>query len=390
MTARFGKSARAAYGGATDQPSTEKRQGVARKFLYIIATCIVIAVIGMIAFSFFGQRLIESAMIPRAAFSAPTPLPPNAYDKADTWFSRPDGRKDDPSLWSPQPGNAAKPAVTAPVFFVPSTSAFDTTRWNAPIDDANVRIYGERLLRIQASALASAGPVWAPRYRQAVFGAFLTNQSEAKKALDVAYGDVKAAFGAFLRANPSGPIVLAGHSQGSLHLMRLIAEEVAGRPVTTRVAAAYLVGWPVSIEADLPALALPGCTAPDQAGCILSWQSFATPADTAPVIKLFDRDPGLSGKSRKGTHMLCTNPLAGDSARGGALVGDGIEGKAELDATIRPNATCDAQGFLMMESAPEMGSAVLPGNNYHVYDYALFWPQIRADVRRRVDAWAKR
>jgi hypothetical protein len=28
----------------------------------------------------------------------------------------------------------------------------------------------------------------------------------------------------------------------------------------------------------------------------------------------------------------------------------------------------------------DMGPYVLPGNNYHVYDYPLFWANVRADV----------
>jgi putative Holliday junction resolvase len=32
---------------------------------------------------------------------------------------------------------------------------------------------------------------------------------------------------------------------------------------------------------------------------------------------------------------------------------------------------------------------VLPGNNYHVYDYALFWGSIRADAERRLAAWRR-
>jgi hypothetical protein len=30
---------------------------------------------------------------------------------------------------------------------------------------------------------------------------------------------------------------------------------------------------------------------------------------------------------------------------------------------------------------------VMPGNNYHVYDYALFWGAIRRDAERRLAAW---
>jgi hypothetical protein len=34
-----------------------------------------------------------------------------------------------------------------------------------------------------------------------------------------------------------------------------------------------------------------------------------------------------------------------------------------------------------------MGPFVLPGNNYHVYDYSLFWGAIRRDAERRLAAW---
>ncbi len=362
---------------------------LARRFLYGVATLIVLAVAGMIAFSFLGKGMMARAMVPTVAFVAPEPLAADTYAKAEGWFSRPDGRKDDPAVW-PDDAKAREGKTIAPVFFIPPTSAFDTSRWNAPLGDANAAVYGARMLRIQATALASAGPIWAPHYRQAVFGTFLTDKPEAAKALDAAYADIKAAFAAFLAANPDGPLVLAGHSQGALHLIRLLSEDVAGKPVAARVAAAYVVGWPISIEADLPRLGLPACATPAQAGCIQSWQTFGPEGDTSAVIHVFERDNGLTGAPRKGTHILCTNPLAGATTPGGAMVGDGIDGKTKLDPSMVVDARCDTRGFLMLSSSPQIGAAVLPGNNYHVYDYALFWPQIRADARRRVDAWAKR
>ena len=50
-------------------------------------------------------------------------------------------------------------------------------------------------------------------------------------------------------------------------------------------------------------------------------------------------------------------------------------------------ARCDERGLLLIGDPPEMGNAVLPGNNYHVYDIPLFWSNLRADVGRRVSAW---
>jgi len=50
-------------------------------------------------------------------------------------------------------------------------------------------------------------------------------------------------------------------------------------------------------------------------------------------------------------------------------------------------AHCD-KGLLILDAMPpQLGSFVLPGNNYHVYDYALFWGSIRRDAERRLVAW---
>ena len=50
--------------------------------------------------------------------------------------------------------------------------------------------------------------------------------------------------------------------------------KVAGKPIAKRIVAAYVVGWPISITADLAALGLPPCTSSAQTGCILSWMTF--------------------------------------------------------------------------------------------------------------------
>ena len=52
-------------------------------------------------------------------------------------------------------------------------------------------------------------------------------------------------------------------------------------------------------------------------------------------------------------------------------------------------AHCD-QGLLVIDGKiPPLGPYVLPGNNYHVYDYALFWSAIRRDSERRLAAWPR-
>ncbi|HKR25357.1 MAG TPA: DUF3089 domain-containing protein, partial [Allosphingosinicella sp.] len=181
-----------------------------------------------------------------------------------------------------------------------------------------------------------------------------------------------------------------------LHLMRLLRERIAGAPEAGRIAAAYLIGWPVSETADLPSLPLPPCAHPGQARCLLSWQSFAEPADTSQVTEVYDASAGPDGAPRAGSAMLCTNPLTGAvggaapaAANLGTLIPNDDMTEAEFRRAAVP-ARCGPRGFLLIganDAVPEMGPYALPGNNYHVYDYALFWANIRADAERRLAAY---
>ena len=362
---------------------------MARKFLYVIAGSIVLVLAGAIGWNLFQDRLMRAAFVPSTPFVAPPPAGTPDYMQASVWLARPD-LTSDPSRWTP-PGiaRAADPKVA--VFYVSPTTFTRKSSWNAPLDDKETNGRLDLFASSQASAFNGVGAVWAPRYRQAGMGAFLGSSANATAALDFAYRDVARAFDAFLAQIPeTQPIMLVGHSQGSLHLLRLIHEKVAGRPVAQRIVAAYLVGWPISTTADLPALGLPGCARAGQANCIVSWQSFADPADPHQVVDVYDATVGLTGQPRKGTPMLCVNPLTGApataapaSANLGALVPKAGLAGADL-VPGRVPARCRPDGFLSIGAPPEgYGAYVLPGGNYHVFDYALFWANVRADAAAR-------
>lgn len=364
---------------------------MARKFLYVVAFVTALVIVAAFVFRIWGNELIRWRFVPTGTFQPQAALPGDSYDSPKMWLARPDV-KANPALWTP-PGYKARIGIGAAIFFIHPTSYLERSHWNAPLDDKEANERAALFLRGQASAFNAAGDIWAPRYRQATFGAFMTGKAEAQKALDLAYGDVAAAFDAFLKQiGPNRPIILAGHSQGALHLTRLLRERVAGKPLAQRIVAAYVVGWPVSRTADLPALGLPECTAPDQRGCILSWQSFAEPADPSLILDTFDASTGFDGQPRRGTRMVCTNPLTGTAdatAPASANHGTLFPAQDMSGATAKPGevpARCAGRGFLLIGEAPQLGPYVLPGNNYHVYDYALFWADVRADAARRLAA----
>ncbi|WP_230291683.1 DUF3089 domain-containing protein [Croceicoccus sp. Ery5] len=369
---------------------------MARKFLYVIAFLVVLVIAAGIALSFWSKELTEMAFVPGGAFEEQAALDNNAYEDPEMWISRPGMGATNPARFLPAGFTPEEGASDSAVFFIHPTSFTGTDHWNAPLADAASRQGAELFVRGMASPFNRSVELWAPRYRQAAVGAFLTQKPEAKRAVDAAYADVAQAFDFFVATIPQdAPIVLAGHSQGSLHLIRLIKEKVAGTPLAARIVAAYVVGWPVSTDVDLPAMGLPACATTSQSGCVMSWQSFAEPAEPEALLEAFARGPDLDGVPKLPENVLCSNPLTG-----------GIGGEAPMEdnlGTLVPNgdmtggslvagavpAKCDPRGILLIGNPPEMGNAVLPGNNYHVYDIPLFWANLRADVAAREAAFAK-
>ncbi len=367
----------------------------ARRFLAAVAIVTLIVVGAAFAIFEFGGDLLLKEATPKGHFEAAEAGGQPDYNRLDAWIARP-GLASDPSRWRPTNDSSVDPSTTgASVFYVHPTTYLERDRWNAPLLPGGQTEFRTHLfVQSQASAFNQDAYIWAPRYRQAAYGAFLLDNSDARKALDLAYADVATAFHAFLEQVPKGgPIILAGHSQGALHLERLLREQIAGRPIAKRVVAAYVVGWPISTAADLPALGLPACRSVDQAGCILSWMSFGEPANPELVLNSYEKSAGFAGKTRKRADVLCVNPLTGTENGAapavdnpGTLVPTADLTSASL-STGQVGAHCD-KGLLMLTGRiPPLGPFVLPGNNYHVYDFALFWRAIGHDSERRLRAW---
>ena len=367
----------------------------ARRFLILVFILILIFVGGAFALYQFGDQVLVRMATPQGRYQEPAKGSGPDYSQAESWIARPD-IKDNPSAWVPHGSDLTNAPIAAATFYVHPTTYLERDRWNAPLDaagepSARARVFVES----QSGAFNSVSEIWAPKYRQAAFGAFLLKSADADKALDLAYRDVLAAFDHFLDGQPADrPIILAGHSQGSLHLLRLMKDRRDA--LKGRLVAAYVAGWPVGMSSDLPALGIPACTDAGQLGCLLSWQSFREPANTDLVTDAWVGTKGLTGVARTSEDMLCTNPLTGTkdgvaapSANKGTLVPNGNLTEAAVEPG-RVGARC-AKGFLMIDGdVPNLGSYVLPGNNYHVYDYALFWGSIRADAERRLAAWQAR
>lgn len=378
---------------------------MARKFLYVVVACVVLVVAVLLALRLWPTTLTRLAFTPGGHFEAQPQLAASAYASPEMWLARP-GMPNDPARWQPpfaqgaagaqaRLGAEAKDVPPFAVFFVHPTSYLGSKHWNASLDDKEARARARLFVKGLASPFDQASEIWAPRYRQAAVAAFLGTSPDAQDALDLAYGDVSRAFDEFLaHVGPGVPIILAGHSQGALLIDELLRRRIAGTPLQKRIAMAYPIGWPLSVAHDLPALGLPACARPDQAGCIVSWSSFAEPAEPGMLLERYKHSDGFDGQPRGDEGLLCVNPLTGTiggSAPAAADLGTLVPNAALTTGQLVPKAVsarCDKRGLLLVGNPPNLGPYVLPGNNLHVYDIPLFWENLQLDVARRMRTWA--
>jgi hypothetical protein len=334
---------------------------------------------------FFSLWILYScgSVKPRTTFD-PVKIPavPD-YALRENWAALPD--KSDPADLTPNPEKAPDLQKDAPVdvfFLYPTTYTGDLRHqrnWNAAMDDERTnRKTDNGSIQYQASIFNGAGRVFAPRYRQAHLHAFYTKKDtvSAKKALEVAYSDARAAFLHYLKYwNNGRPFILAGHSQGGLHVKTLLKELVEGKDLEQQLVAAYIAGWPVAAK-DFKQLK--PCEKADQVDCYCSWRTF-------------ERRFGKRVKQDQKT--VCTNPLTWTTTPEQYAPKNLNKG-----AVIRPfnhiyEQSTDAEVYkgILLASKPKFkGSFLFFSKNYHAGDLNLYYMNIRENAQERSKAFFRR
>lgn len=310
---------------------------------------------------------------------SPCPPPPQ-YANPDHWSALP--TKIDPADDCPRGLENNQANAPADVFFVHPTTYTQKPKteflWNQDLRDASLnKVVDESPIRFQASAFNAAGKIYAPRYRQAHYSVFLTPHKDDKQAaLDTAYHDVEQAFLYYLAHwNQGRPLVIASHSQGTIHAARIIKEHILGTPLQKQLVATYLVGMPVPYD-SLPGL--PACTNDSATGCFLSWSSYER-GFVPPYYPLaLER-------------AVCVNPISWE------LNENYVPKTDHAGAVLRPFShtlphICDAQvhgGILWITKPKFPGSRFYTDPNYHIGDINLFYLDVRRNATKRVETFMK-
>ena len=335
---------------------------------------------GLVLFLVYTLTLVNTGCSPKNKITAQNyhfnsidKLPD--YSNLQYWAAHP--WKWDPSDSIPQPFRDNQMSDTSvDAFFIHPTTLLDNTdqRWNASIDDSLLNVKTDfTTILYQASVFNASCRVFSPRYRQAHLRSFYTDDKQAAaKAFEIAYSDVKKAFEYYLEnINHGRPIIIASHSQGTIHAERLLKEFFEGKPLQNRLVCAYLIGMPVPNTYFTQILP---CKDSLATGCFVSWRTFKTGfVDTGYI-------------SREKFGSIVINPLTWtmDSSyvpnkfnTGAVLKNFNKIKKGLVDAQIHGNVlwTCKPKFF---------GNIFFTQSNYHIGDINLFYTNIRQNINTRI------
>ena len=274
---------------------------------------------------------------PAAATSTPRAQATSLYAAVANWlchpgaYASPCAESLDATLFAADGSLVAEPYVAASNPSVDCFYVYPTVSTDAGVNSDLVPGIAEQgAVVAQAARLGTVCRLWAPMYRQITLTALTSGKFDDPIAREIAYGDVLAAWNYYLANENSGRgVVLIGHSQGALHLLRLLREEIDPNPAQRKLlVAAYLPGTslrvPVGADVGGDLAQIPACRNSEQTGCVVSYASFSA-ASPPPPNSFFGR------RTDAASQVLCVNPAA--------LAG----GSAELHPYLRAASTALAQ-----------------------------------------------
>ncbi|MHB1920911.1 MAG: DUF3089 domain-containing protein [Chitinophagaceae bacterium] len=320
--------------------------------------------------------LLWGSLFVRVATAQKWSSPPAPdYSRLADWAANP--AKENPSDLIPRPFRKSPRDSSVDVFFIHPTTYTRKMKkgedWNASLQNQLLNQRTDRsTILYQASVFNGCCRIYAPRYRQANLQAFFLNNPALKKRIfDTAYQDVKMAFQYYLQHDNHGrPIIIASHSQGTVHAGRLLKEFFEGKPLMHQLVAAYLIGMPIPRNYFS---SLPPCRDSTQTGCFVGWRTFERGYD--PPSNHYSQDSSW-----------CTNPLtwtldttlASSQLQLGSIL-------LRFNKLIRTQTSAQIHRGILWISKPRVpGSFLIHNKNYHIGDINLFYANIRKNLRQRI------
>ncbi|WOF15435.1 DUF3089 domain-containing protein [Methanoplanus sp. FWC-SCC4] len=294
--------------------------------------------------------------------------------------------------WLSMPANFSSEKQPVDVFWVYPTILSDNSTYLMDTSDPDLRARAYWTLVEQASIFDGQANIYAPLYRQNNVKINPLMLTDARPIFDLGQHDLISAFDYFLKNFNRGerPIILAAHSQGSVRVVEL---SKSGELLTKdseslkRLVAAYVIGYSIT-PSDLEINPLIRISEnPTDTGCFITYNTISdeegkekegptiipgtfvvNPLNWSMDTEFAPASMNIEAVFFKHEHP--ENPdrypnFAAAQVSGNALVITDIKNPKELPAT----------------------SVTFPKGVYHMYDYAIFYGNLRKNVGERIRSY---
>lgn len=277
---------------------------------------------------------------------------------------------------------------SADVFFIcPTVDMGKDGNLNMSMDNEKIKSNFVGAINMEKDIYDIDANFYAPYYRQITFPAYSMDNEESKAALDLAYYDVKAAFEEFIKECDRGrPIIIAGFSQGSQIMVRLMEDCFDDENIQKRLVAAYAIGWRITDDDLNKYEHLKMAQSSNDVGVIVSFNSEAEGVEESMLVP-------------KGVYTHAINPLSWKTD--GEHV-DASYNKGACFTNYDGGIDNEIPNFCGAYLNQERGTLVVTGISpedypgrifedgiYHLYDYQFFYRNLQDNVAERIEAWKK-
>jgi hypothetical protein len=374
-----------------------------KKFLLI--TALLISSIGIWVYPYIDDLIDQGLTMDLAYdyfFSGPDHVfdPSRAvaqldYSKNSSWAALP-LMKDEADMIPKGESGIDQNNSPVDVFFVHPTGYLKGDHWTDPLEEKSATMENTQwMMANQASAYNGCCSVYAPHYRQASIYSYFGSDELRAEVHNFVYQDVKKSFEYFIENFSNGrPFIIASHSQGTHHSIRLLAEEIDSSDLYSRMVGAYIIGGMISKDWMSSMENIGVCESAEQLGCLVHW-------DTMNVAQI-NKDMPLYSNN------ICVNPISWKNegslselqdAKGAVPVSgefvlefSGDDGPTDqiftpLEAPLKKyvQAQCkDGALFASDQTGTRFQTFSGSGGNYHGLDYALFYMDIRENAKLKV------
>jgi len=374
-----------------------------KKFLLI--TALLISSIGIWVYPYIDDLIDQGLTMDLAYdyfFSGPDHVfdPSQAvaqldYSKNSSWAALP-LMKDEADMIPEGESGIDQNNSPVDVFFVHPTGYLKGDYWTDPLEEKSATMENTQwMMANQASAYNGCCSVYAPHYRQASIYSYFGSDELRAEVHNFVYQDVKKSFEYFIENFSNGrPFIIASHSQGTHHSIRLLAEEIDSSELYPRMVGAYIIGGMIAKDQMSSMENIGVCESAEQLGCLVHW-------DTMNVAQI-NKDMPLYSNN------ICVNPISWKNegslselqdAKGAVPVSG--EFVLEFSGDDRPTdqiftpleaplkkyvqAQCkDGALFASDQTGTKFQTFSGSGGNYHGLDYALFYMDIRENAKLKV------